>query len=227
MNLKAFLTVLFGVSIAVANVTAVKLAWFDLPVLGGVAVPAGFVAFGVAYLCSDLLVEFEGRAYAHDVVNSTVVALVVGWLLIYLAIFLPVAPFYEAHDAYATTLGASANIVLASVITLLISQHVDVELFARIRERTGVGHRWARNLISTSVSQFVDTTIFITLGFAIFPALFGGNVRGAAAIASIIVGQYAVKLVVAALDTPVFYAVTSVAGVDVPDSSPERPIGGE
>ncbi|MFC6718150.1 queuosine precursor transporter [Natrialbaceae archaeon GCM10025810] len=220
MNLKVLLTVLFGTSVVVANVTAAKLAWFDLPLIGGVSVPAGFVAFGFAFLCSDLLVEYEGREYAHDVVNATVASLVVGWALIYAAIALPVAPFYEAHDAYATTLGASANIVLASVVTLLASQHLDVAIFASIRERTGAAHRWARNLLSTSTSQFVDTVLFITLGFALLPLVFGGDVMWGRALVSTIVGQYVVKVVVAILDTPVFYAVTSL--VNPEDGESER-----
>lgn len=209
MNLKVVLTVLFGASIVVANITAAKLAWFTLPVIGEVAVPAGFVAFGVAFLCSDLLVEFEGRKYAHSVVNATVLAMVFGWILIYIAIYLPVAPIYEAHDAYITTLGQSANIVLASIVTLVVSQHADVRIFAGIRDRTGAAYRWIRNLGSTGVSQFIDTAIFITLGFALFPFIFDGDPMWGTALLGTIVGQYTVKLIVAILDTPIFYAVTS------------------
>jgi len=200
MNTKATLTILFGTSIAIANVTASKLSWFELPFLGGVAVPAGFVAFGVAYLCSDLLVEFYGRGYAHDVVNSTVVVLVAAYGLIWTSIQLPTAPFYGGAAAFESVLGSGARITVASIVALLISQHVDVGLFDRLRTRTNGRHKWLRNCGSTGVSQGIDTVVFISIAFA--------GTMPLEAFALTIVGQYIVKLVVAGLDTPVFYAVT-------------------
>ena len=69
---RAIFTAVFARSIVLANVLAAKLttarAW-------GVAVPDGFVAFGVAYLASDLLVEYHGKDYAATVVNGTVITL--------------------------------------------------------------------------------------------------------------------------------------------------------
>lgn len=209
--LKHTLTVLFAVSIATANVTASKLAWFDLPLIGGVAVPAGFLAFGVAFLCSDLIVEFYGQDYAHNVVNGTVVALVAAYGLIYAAILMPVAPFYGGHEAYVSTLSASAAVVAASVITISISQHIDVRIFARFKSLTQGRHKWLRNLGSTSVSQGVDTVLFITLAFAVFPVLQGGEAMWGMALLLTIVGQYIVKLVVALFDTPLFYLISEVS----------------
>lgn len=200
---KAILVTTFAVSLAIANVTAAKLAFFDLPVVGGVAVPAGFVAIGVGFLCTDLISELYGKETARSVVNGTVVALVVAYGLIYTAIWMPVAPFYSVHSAYVTTLGASANIVLASIVTVLVSQNIDVSVFHRIAARTEI--KAARNIGSTVVSQFVDTTLFILLGFVVFPFAMGGSVTPLVAIPSLIIGQYVVKVVVALGDTPLFY----------------------
>lgn len=204
------LGILFAGSLLTANVTAAKLSYFAIPMIGGVAVPAGFIAIAVAFLCSDLMVEFYGKDYAHKVINATVIMLGFAYVLIWTAIYLPVAPFYDAHGAYVQTLGASGSIIIASVVTILIAQHVDVRIFHRIKTITGDKHRWARNLGSTSVSQFVDTVIFISLGFAIFPTFFGGDPIYGMALLSMIVGQYLVKLGVAALDTPLFYLITSI-----------------
>ena len=212
MTLKETLTALFAVSIAIANVSAAKLTWFDLPLLGGVAVPAGFVAFGVAFLCSDLMVEFYGREYASRVVNGTIVALLAAYTLIYVAILLPSAPFGVPQDAYATVLGSGAGIVLASVITISVSQHVDVRLFDRIKRVTGTRHKWVRNIGSTSASQALDTVLFITLAFALYPLITGGEAMLGHELTLTIVGQYIVKLVLVALDTPLFYLITFVRG---------------
>lgn len=208
MTLKVLATVLFGVSIAIANVSAAKLTWFEFPFVGGVAVPAGFVAIGVAFLCSDLLVEFEGREYAHKVVNATVVAMIAGYALIWLAILMPVAPFYEMQPQYEAILGSSAAIVAASVITLTVSQHVDVLTFDFIKRATGKRLKFVRNVGSTAVSQAVDTVVFITLAFAIFPILQGTPAMTGMELVLIIVGQYIAKLFISAVDTPIFYVVT-------------------
>jgi uncharacterized PurR-regulated membrane protein YhhQ (DUF165 family) len=61
------------------------------------------------------------------------------------------------------------------------------------------------------VSQGIDTVVYISLGFAIFPAIgLGGDPTWGWGLISIIVGQYIVKLIVAAIDTVPFYAVTEV-----------------
>ncbi|ELZ41469.1 hypothetical protein C463_12337 [Halorubrum californiense DSM 19288] len=206
---RAIFTAVFAGSIVLANVLAAKLTWIELPGLGGVAVPAGFVAFGVAYLASDLLVEYHGKEYAATVVNGTVVTLVIAYALVFLAIWMPSAPFYGGQAAFVSTLGGSASIILASVVALAFAQHLDVRLFANLKNRTAGRHRWLRNCGSTAISQGVDTVVFITLGFAIFPALgLGGDPTWGWALVSIVAGQYIVKLLVALIDTLPFYAVT-------------------
>ena len=206
---RAIFTAVFAGSVVLANVLAAKLTWIELPGIGGVAVPAGFVAFGVAYLASDLLVEYHGKDYTATVINGTVITLIIAYALVFLAIWMPTAPFYDGQEAFVATLGDSASIILASVVALALAQHLDVRLFANLKNRTAGGHRWLRNCGSTAVSQGVDTVVFITLGFAIFPALvLGGDPTWGWALVSIIAGQYIVKLLVALIDTVPFYAVT-------------------
>jgi len=207
------LTALFAGSIVLANILAAKLTWLTLPFTGGVASPAGFVAFGVAYLASDLLVEFHGRKVAARTVNGTIALLIVSYALIYLSVWMPSAPFYGGQAAFAGVLTSSGSIIAGSVVALGVAQHFDVRLFDRLAQRTNGRHRWLRNCGSTMTSQFIDTVLFISLAFAVFPALgLGGSVTPAGQLVSIIVGQYIVKLGVALLDTPVFYLVTEVRG---------------
>jgi uncharacterized integral membrane protein (TIGR00697 family) len=208
---RTLLTTLFAGSIVLANILAAKLTWADLPAIGGVAIPAGFIAFGVAYLVSDLIVELHGRDVAHDVVNGTIATLIVGYGLIALAMWLPTAPFWQDQAAFETILGSSASVTLGSIVALSVSQHLDVRLFDGLRRRTQGRHRWIRNCGSTGISQAVDTVLFISLAFAIFPALgLGGTATWGWDLATIIAGQYIVKLAVATLDTPVFYLVTEL-----------------
>jgi len=217
-TLKYILITTFAGSVVMANVLAAKLTWLTLPYIGGVAIPAGFIAFGVAYLCSDLLVEFYGGDVAHKVVNATIATLTVAYALIYISIWMPTAPFWPLQEQFTTVLGSSGSIILASIIALGIAQHFDVRLFERILQRTGRGHKWVRNCASTTASQALDTVLFVTLGFGVFPLLgLGGDAILGWELVSIILGQYIVKLGVVVADTLPFYAVTKI-----PDTKPNH-----
>lgn len=67
MQLKTLLSVLFATCLVVANVTAAKIAFFTFPIIGGVAIPAGFVAIGIAFLFTDLIGELYGKEHAIGV----------------------------------------------------------------------------------------------------------------------------------------------------------------
>lgn len=213
-SLRVALTAGFVTCLVIANVTASKIAWFNFPFIGSVAIPAGFVAIGVAFLFTDLLGEFYGKEVARETVNATVLALGLAWGLIYISIDMPAAPFYQYAGEFSTILGSGGIIITASIATTLVSQNIDVGVFHYIKSKTGNGHKWMRNLFSTGVSQFIDTALFIVLGFALLPYVFGGSVTPMAAIPGMILGQYVAKMLIAALDTPIFYITTIVVGRD-------------
>ncbi len=95
-----------------------------------------------------------------------------------------------------TLLMSNWRIALASIATFTIVQQLDVHIFHGLKER----HErlwWLRNNASTMTSQFFDTLLFFTLAFAF--------VMPFDKIAHLIVGDYSVKLIIALLDTPIFY----------------------
>lgn len=211
MNLidrKSLFTVLFASSVLIANVTASKLTYIELPYLGLIGVTAAFVPFGMALLFSDVLNEEFGEEYARRVVNSTLIGLSFAYAIIWFTIFLPSAPFYELGQEYADVLGASTSVMVASVVTFAITQHIDISLFTYIKDITGNRFKFARNIGSTFTSQFADTVVFVSLAFLIIPSLQGLEGLAIPALISLIVGEYIVKLIVAAIDTPFFYLLT-------------------
>lgn len=205
MNEKNVLTTIFATSVVVANITAAKLVFID--VLWGISVPAGFVAIGVAFLCSDFLSERYGEQEARAVVNATIIALVVGWALIYVSLLLPTAPFYD-DTAFNAVMGSSSSIVIAGIVSMIVSQNIDVTVFHYLRSNTD---EWwfVRNIGSTAVSQCVDTVLFIGLAFVVIPYIIGGTVFPVVVAFQLFVGQYMVKLLVAIIDTPLFYTAIS------------------
>lgn len=205
---RAALGAAFTASIVTGALTATKVAMFDLPLVGDVVVPAGFVALGVAFLCSDLLSERHGKDVAHQTVTASVGALGLAYALVYASVAMPAAPFYEHTEAFENVLAASAPIIGASIITTLVSQNLDVAVFHRIKGRTGQRLKFLRNLGSTLTSQAIDTALFITLAFVVLPHILGGTAVPIAAAAVMVGTQYVMKVGVAALDTPLFYLLS-------------------
>lgn len=95
-----------------------------------------------------------------------------------------------------TVLIADIRIALASIATFYIIQQFDVVIFHRLKNRYA-NLWWLRNNGSTMISQFFDTSMFFLLAFSF--------VMPIEAIIKLIIGDYLIKLVMALLDTPIFY----------------------
>jgi uncharacterized integral membrane protein (TIGR00697 family) len=188
----AVLATLFVTCLITANIITVKLisVW-------GWTVPAGIIAYPLTFLFTDVITELYGRKTASRVVwlgfgaSILMVILVVGGGL------LKPASFWEGQAAYESTLGMVPRIVLASMIAYLVSQHHDVFAFQFWREKTKSRFLWLRNNASTMVSQALDTGLFITIAF-------WGTVPDNILV-NMLITQYVIKLVIAALDTPFCY----------------------
>ncbi len=193
---------IFITSLVTSNVISGKVA-----VLGALTVPAAVIAYPLTFLMTDVIGEIWGREEARHTVRLGILCQLISLLLIGLAILLPVAPFADNQAAFSSVLGSSFRVVAASLIAYVCSQTWDVWIFHSIRDRyikkhgSVRGGRWLWNNASTMTSQAIDTVIFIILAF-------WGTVPN---IMTMILSQYAVKLVYAALDTIPFYLLTNRA----------------
>jgi hypothetical protein len=187
-----YMTGMFVACLLVANIIAGKL----VSVLG-LLVPVAVFAYPITFLITDVVGEVWGKKTAKTVVWTGFLANIVMLALIYVAINYPPVPFYENQEAFRTTLGMTYRIVFASMVAYLVSQHHDVFNFHFLRVRTKGRHLWLRNNASTMVSQLMDSVIFVSIAF-----------YGITPVIPIIAGQYAIKLIIAALDTPLCYLAT-------------------
>jgi uncharacterized integral membrane protein (TIGR00697 family) len=177
----------------IANTTAAKPV--SLPY--GITVPAAVFIYALTFTLIDLINERLGKQGARQVVYAAFLSNVLLAGYMQFAIWLPAAPFYgaEGQAAFASVLGSTWRVVAASLVAYLVSSLIDVQVFAWWRERVG-RHRWARVLISNSVSTLVDSAVFITIAFL-----------GVMPILPLIAGQYIVKMVVTVISIPLIYAV--------------------
>jgi uncharacterized integral membrane protein (TIGR00697 family) len=210
---KIALAALFVTALVTAQLLAVKLLLFSLPgsfpiVESTITVPAGVLAYAVTFVASDCYTELYGRREAAVMVNVGFVMNFVMLGLVWLAIVAPGSEQGVDPATFESVLGLSTNIVIGSLAAYLVSQNWDVLVFDRIRTETDGRHLWLRNLGSTVTSQLIDTVIFVVMAFYLVPQLAGiGRVSSGSLLLQLIVGQYIIKLGIAALDTPVVYAI--------------------
>ena len=185
---------LFITALVIANVVTGKILQ-----IGPFVIPGAFLLYAVTFLCTDLVSELYGREQAQKLVIVGFISSLFASLMILLTRYLPVAPFAtETQNAYVILLGTNLKFVFASMTAYLVSQSWDVWMFHKMGKITKGKHKWLRNNVSTMTSQLFDTVIFITIAFAgVVPNL-----------GWMIISQYIVKLIIAALDTPVFYLLT-------------------
>ena len=192
-NKLTLLTAFFVTSVVTANVLAGKVVAFGDYVI----LPAAVVTYAFTFLFTDIINELYGRKAAQRAVFFGFYAQLFAMVMIYVGMLLP-ALEQEMQNAYEMLLGQNFRFVVASMTAYFVAQSWDVWLFNKLKNKTNGKHKWLRNNASTMSSQFIDTAIFITIGFwGSVPSLW-----------IMILSQYCVKLVLAALDTPVFYLFT-------------------
>ena len=190
---RAFIILLsiFAAGITIASVLANKIIS-----VFGLFMPAGILAYSITFICTDVISEIWGKQRANQTVLGGFVAIVAVLILIQISLYWPKAPFWNNEAAFQSILGSTTRIIVASVAAYLVSQFHDVWAFHFWKKKTNDRHLWLRNNLSTAVSQFLDSCIFITIAF-----------YGVTPIWPLILGQWIIKIAIALLDTPVVYLV--------------------
>jgi uncharacterized integral membrane protein (TIGR00697 family) len=181
------------ISIIVANIQVTKtIEIFTLEAT------LGNIVYATSFLATDILSECYGKEEAYKGVGIGFFALLVMTLLMNTALLFKPAPSDLVQESLVTIFSLMPRIALASLAAYLVSQLNDVWSYEFWRKkRPSVGWLWLRNNASTMVSQLIDTLIFTLIAF------WGRYPWGV--LWQIMVTTYALKWVVAALDTPFIY----------------------
>lgn len=177
----------------IANITASK----PVALIGNISVPAAVFIYAITFTLIDLINERLGKNKARYVVYAAFIAnlLLAGY--VQFAIWLPPVDFFgsEGQIAFKSVLGSTWRIVIASLSAYLISSLIDVQIFAWWKKQISK-YKWARVLISNSISTLVDSIVFIIIAFwGILPVL------------PLITGQYIVKMIITVISIPLIYLV--------------------
>lgn len=198
------LTIVFIVSLVVSNVITGKVIDTGLSLFGNpITVAGAIVCYPICYLITDIVGELWGKQEANKIVKYGFIGQIIATLIIAITTYTPyIDP--EMQYAYTKLLGQNWVFVVGSLFAYLVSQYLDVHIFHRLKQKFEK-HKWIRNNASTMLSQFVDTAIFITIAFGFgFGWIFDNQI----ALLNMLIGQYLVKVIIAAIDTVPFYIFT-------------------
>lgn len=172
--------------------------------LFGLTTTAGPVLYASTYLCTDILSERYGKDTAKRAVWLGVVINLLWLFGTQLTLwFIPASTDY-IQPSLKVVFGMVPRICVASLLSYVISQRLDVFLYHFIWEKTGKTEKglWLRNNGSTMLSQLADSVIFVTVAFA---GTMPWNV-----FAQIMPTNYLFKVIVAVCDTPFAYIARKV-----------------
>jgi queuosine precursor transporter len=189
-------SVFYGGMVTLAGVLGVKQV-----ALGPLAVEAGIFAFLVLVILSSVVAELHGKAAADRLVRIGLLLLVFSALLIKLVIELPVdeGMYPPAIEAFPIVLGQGARMMIAGLIAYGTSQTLNVLIFSKMA--SGEGRLlWLRSAVAATISQIVDTVLFISISFL-----------GEREIGSLIVGQMITKVILSiVLVPPLIYLLVAL-----------------
>jgi uncharacterized integral membrane protein (TIGR00697 family) len=190
---KKALYVIIATDILVCNIQVIKIVY-----LFGFTATLGNILYGSIFLATDLLSEIYGKKDARRGVWLGFFALIFMTISMQIALkFIP-HPSDFSHESLQTIFGFIPRVVVASILAYLISQNHDIWAFHFWKDKTRGKFLWLRNNASTWISQAIDSIIFV---FIAFYGVFESTV-----LLSILFTTYAIKILVAILDTPVVYA---------------------
>jgi len=190
-----FLFALFVASMVMVNTLGTKIT-----TILGVRVSVGIFFVPVLFLTTDIIGEVFGRKEASRFVNMATIMLVLLFLMMSLCIAIKPNESWDHQEQYATVFGSSLRMTIASLISFVVAQQLDVFMFSLWGKITKGKHLWIRNNMSTIVSQLIDTTIFEFIAFwHLTPKFTTGYIF------SLILPYWLFKVVFALLDTPLCY----------------------
>ncbi|MFQ5649720.1 MAG: queuosine precursor transporter [bacterium] len=187
----------FVTFVLLTNTVGVKL--FDA---FGRILPVSILWFPLTFLITDVVSEMYGarRAQYLVIMGFAMSLLLLGFSLA--GINLSAASVYPLQKDYHNIFGPVWRLLFGSMAAYLLAQMIDVRLFHFWKKLTRGKHLWLRNNASTMLSQFVDTFTVNTIFLYKNPTVFTGSF---ADLMGIIMGVYVLKVIIAALDTPLCY----------------------
>ena len=193
---RVWLYALIPILLIIANITAANLS-----IAFGVVTSLAIPIYAAIFLATDTIGECFGRREGFRAVGVGFFAQIM--LIVFGFLITAATPLQEGglSQAVAVVFGYVPRIAAGSFVAYLISQLFDVWFFHKVKQATGGKWLWLRNTGSTTISQGIDTFVFLMIAFyGVLPDF-----------REFMLSTWIIKMVVAALDTPFLYFARAAA----------------
>ena len=187
--------IVFVTCLLLSNLIAGKM-W---AVTENITLPAAVILFPVTYILGDVFTEVYGFEKARRIIWLGFGCSFFAVLIYLITIALPHPGFWEGQESFATVLGTTPRVALASFAGYLCGEFSNSMILSRLKVFTKGKRLWTRTILSTLVGEGFDSVIFITVSFL------GTMDNGT--LLQMILYQYLFKVTYEIVFTPVTYAV--------------------
>ncbi len=187
-------------AIYIGTLVMVNLLGSKITMMFGIRMSVGIFCVPILFLVTDIVSEVNGKEFARRLVYISMGVLFIMLAFIALAIAAPAHPSWGNQGAYQLIFSQSLRMTFASVVAFGISQSFDISAFEFWKKRTKGKYLWIRNNLSTMLSQFLDSVIFMYLAFWHMAPKFT-----TAFVFSLVIPLWSIKVLLALLDTPLCY----------------------
>lgn len=148
----------------------------------------------------DAICELYGKRLALFTSIIGVLSQLLFVVILEISIFFPASTAWTGKAIYSQAFSSSILVVIATIIAMLIAQLLDITIFQYIKRHTRQRFLWLRTSISSIVSQFIDSAIFIYIVFFQYHQKM-----------SLLLGLFISKLVFTLLAIPITYLIVYAA----------------
>ena len=187
--------IVFVACLLLSNLIAGKM-W---AVTEDITLPAAVILFPVTYILGDVFTEVYGFRKARLIIWAGFAASFFAVIIYLITIALPHPGYWEGQEAYATVMGTTPRVAIASFAGYLFGEFSNSMILSRLKVVTGGRKLWLRTIGSTLIGEGVDSVIFIMISF-------WGTMENSVVL-KMILFQYLFKVCYEILFTPVTYAV--------------------
>lgn len=162
-------------------------------------VTLGNITYASTFLITDILSEYHSNKDARLAVIIGFSSMIISTILMFIVTLMtPIESGVDLFNSVKNIFSIQPRIIVASIVTYLISQNVDITLFEFFKKKLpSRKFLWVRNNGSTLISQILDNILFNTLAFL--------GIFSIDTIIQIIISTYVLKFIVSILDTPFIY----------------------
>jgi uncharacterized integral membrane protein (TIGR00697 family) len=199
---------LSAVYLLIANIFASKLS-----VVFGITTSLAIPLYAAIFLATDMATEHFGRRLAYKIVWLGFLAQL--GLVVFSQLISRATTFGNpvVADALSIVFGFLPRIAVGSFIAYVISQNFDVLAYDFMKKKCHNKHLWLRNCVSTTLSQGIDSAIFLTIAFY-------GKLPN---LGQFFLSVWVIKVAVAFFDTPFIYMSYFALGKKFKSNRPEKP----